>query len=251
MIHVCMFCGGGPLTSEHVFARWLRDRIAADIKQVNVFDAEGLPLWSMGSFDIEANVVCEKCNSGWMSRLESACNPLLGDSMLYGSALQLNEQQQRTVSMWAVKTAMVLEAHRRRDPFKYLSASHAAWMPDHSSPPSGTTVRMFARPAGEGEFVITRSVGILPRHPKGEPKERIDDSKAYVSTFVVGFMGFQVFGVHGFKNDLPPGLGLTPWLQEHTIRLWPTIGGAIRWPPPRLMTLADILVFGDVGGPVE
>jgi hypothetical protein len=250
MVHVCMFCGGGPLTSEHVFARWLRDRM--QVEGINVSDAEGRRLWSQGSFDIEANVVCGRCNSGWMSRLEGACRPILGDPILYGSTIHLHEHQQRTVAMWAVKTAMILEAHRRRDPFKYLSASHAKWMPDHPSPPAGTTVRMFARPFGEGDFIITRSVGILPRHHSaGEPKNAIDDPKAYVSTFAVGFVGFQVFGVDGFEDDVAPGLTLTPWLQEHTIRLWPTLGGTIRWPPSRAMTLADILTFGDIGGPVE
>jgi hypothetical protein len=250
MLHVCLFCGGGPLTSEHVFAAWLRDKIAGDIAQVNVFDAEGSQLWSQRTFDIETKAVCGPCNWGWMSDLEGACAGLLGDPMLYGSTMTVNHEQQPTLARWAVKTAMVLEAHRRpADPFAHLPKSHVRMMRDSTIPPPGTAVHLFGRMAGEGHFIITRSAGLL-RRPEGEPREGVDDAKSYVSTFAVGFLGFQIIGT-GYADGGVPQLPDTSWLQENTIRLWPPPFGVIKWPPARVMTLDVIERFADLGQPVE
>jgi hypothetical protein len=217
---------------------------------VNVFDAEGSPLWSQSTFDIETKAVCRRCNTGWMSRLESACAGLLGDPMLYGSTMNLDHKQQATVARWAVKTAMVLEAHRRpADPLAHLPKSHVNMMRDSTTPPPGTAVRIFGRMAGDGHFIITRSAGLL-RRPEGEPREGVDDAKSYVSTFVVGFLGFQILGT-GYEDAGSPRLTETPWLHEHTIRLWPPCLGLIQWPPARAMPLDDILRFADLGQPVE
>jgi hypothetical protein len=250
MLHVCLFCGGGPLTSEHVFAKWLRDRIAGDIAQVKVFDASGSQLWSQGTFDIETKAVCGRCNSGWMSDLEGACADLLGNPMLYGSTMSLDQQQQPIIARWAVKTAMMLEAHRRpADPLAHLPKSHVKMMRGSATPPPGTAIRMFGRSAGDGHFIVTRSAGLL-RRPEGEPREGIDDAKSYVSTFVVGFLGFHILGT-GYEDAGTPRLGETRWLEEHTTRLWPPAVGVIEWPPARAMTLDDILRLADLDQPVE
>lgn len=241
MTRSCLFCGGHAATKEHVFAEWLRDDLPVKVSRINVSDDEYRPIWSLGSFDLEYKIVCGQCNHGWMSKLESAAAPLLSDAIVYGAPVTLSAAQQHSVAMWAVKTAMVLEAYRRRRPFRYIPEWHARWMSSERDPPAHTTVWMFARlpdfrPEGIPDFVFMRSFGIVDKEPP-------QSSKAYISTFAVGHVGFQVFGANGRLDQVPLGLQPTPFLQERTIRLWPNPAASVRWPPPRVMHLDEIKRF--------
>jgi hypothetical protein len=240
MARVCMFCGGRPVTLEHVFPDWLGKALPR-VRQINVTDDEYRPIWSLGSFNINKKIVCKPCNTGWMSHLEGIVRPLLADPILYGSALTMTAAQQKQVAMWAVKTGMVLESYRKDHPFKYIPDWHARWMVEHPEPPADTTVWMFGRvpdfrPEGTPDFVFTRSVGIVRKEPPHIPQ-------AYISTFAIGHVGFQIFGADSRLDDPPQGIEPTPFLQEHTIRLWPSPTDGVRWPPQRVMSLDLIKRF--------
>ena len=249
MVRVCVFCGGGPLTREHVYAEWLRDALPV-AGRFRTTDVEGQLLWEQGTFDIEAKIACARCNNGWMSDLEAVCGPLLTNPMLYGATLTLAPGQQRTVALWAIKTAVVLEAYRKERTFRYLPEWHARWMPrtrdkgEHADPPPGISVVMFGRQLEIGpdgtldQFVVSRSVGIIAREPP-------NDSKGYVATFVVGYTGFQVFGVNVQAGGLP-NIWYGPWVTERTISLWPSGRQPVTWPPDRVMSTADVLRFADL-----
>jgi hypothetical protein len=105
---------------------------------------------------------------------------------------------------------------------------------------------MFGRPLditpdGIRDFVLTRSFGVVPREPPNDPKARL-------STFVIGYVGFLIFGANS-RVDRTPHIVLTPWLEERTIRLWPTIAVAITWPPAREMSLSEVLPVARLGQP--
>jgi hypothetical protein len=102
---------------------------------------------------------------------------------------------------------------------------------------------MFARQleisaTGIPHFVVNRSVGISARQPP-------NDSKGYVATFVVGYAGFQVFGVNVQAGGLPR-IWYGPWVTERTIPLWPTGEIAAAWPPALVMSTDDALRFADL-----
>jgi hypothetical protein len=248
MASVCVFCGRGPTTKEHVYPAWLRDAMPiAGLYRTT--DANGQPLWEQGTFDIQAKVACATCNSGWMSDLEGACGALLVNPMLYGSGVTLNVEQQRSVALWAIKTAVVLETYRKARTFAYLPEWHARWMPrtrasgERADPPAGISVVTFGRQLdfrdeGIEHFAVHRSLGLITREPP-------NDSKGYVATFVVGYVGFQVFGVNIQTGGLP-GIWYGPWVTERTIPLWPPVGVPVTWPPALVMSTADALRFADL-----
>jgi hypothetical protein len=57
-----MLCGGGPMSGEHLLGK-------TDARHVNL------------------DVVCEGCNNGWMSRLQTAVKPILIPLICPGGAL--------------------------------------------------------------------------------------------------------------------------------------------------------------------
>jgi hypothetical protein len=234
-----------------VYAQWLRDALPIEgAARFRTTDPEGRFLWEQGTFDIEAKVACGPCNNGWMSDLEAACGPLLTEPMLYGANLILTTAQQRVVALWAIKTAVVLEAYRKERTFRYLPQWHARWMPntrdrgDHADPPPGISVVMFGRQlelspeAGVPDLVVSRSVGIITRDPP-------NDAKGYVATFAVAYAGFQVFGVNVEAGGLPK-IWYGSWVTERAISLWPGDGLPVRWPPALVMSTADMLLFADL-----
>lgn len=53
-------------------------------------------------------MVCPRCNNGWMSRLETAVQPILRPLVL-GKHARLTEDEITTLATWATKTALVYE----------------------------------------------------------------------------------------------------------------------------------------------
>lgn len=88
----CLFCGRSdlPMTREHVFARWLTQRVG-----------------SAGSARVIATV-CAQCNAGWMSALEVGFRRLLTGARTG----VIPAPDRTTLSRWFTKTA-VLIAHAR------------------------------------------------------------------------------------------------------------------------------------------
>jgi hypothetical protein len=58
--------------------------------------------------------VCSQCNNGWMHDLEQRSIPVLG-AMLHDIATPLDSEQQATLALWSLKTAIVVEAAKPSD----------------------------------------------------------------------------------------------------------------------------------------
>lgn len=147
MTRVCVFCGGSPLTREHVFPQWTRSLpVPADLLKLQlvpepvrrvktVLDEDGRyetvtevlggrkPLPT----DVTVKVVCARCNNGWMSSLESDVRPVL-TKMTTKRAMNLSLADQELLARWVFKTALM----------------YAFWDPD-ASPFLPTTYRRFYR----------------------------------------------------------------------------------------------------------
>jgi hypothetical protein len=107
----CVFCGSAGVTKEHVIPLW----VSQHIRKVNP-DATGFQVGGAAFpgrrhvplIDLQVKQVCGKCNSGWMNHLEVESRPLLRN-FFAGNRVQLTVADQRTVSRWAIKTAMMME----------------------------------------------------------------------------------------------------------------------------------------------
>lgn len=133
-ISVCVYCGGQPLTNEHVIPKWISKipavaKILADSEKhlytphflaKNVLDANG----STEGFDfvergkkfrmnqIEVRVICKGCNEGWLSELEQTVAPIL-TKLINGGPVIIAPTDLETLAVWATKTAMMMEFNDR------------------------------------------------------------------------------------------------------------------------------------------
>lgn len=127
----CVFCGGGPISSEHVIPKWISKLplIRRELDWGAQFHGNPLYLikhkldesgfttgadfvergrqYPMNA--IEVPVVCkEECNEGWMSRLEVAVREPL-TALINNEEYMLTRAEIVSLSAWAVKTAMMFE----------------------------------------------------------------------------------------------------------------------------------------------
>lgn len=240
----CIFCGRTPLTKEHLIGRWAGRFV--DRERRNIFqrsDREGEPpqpgdtrRWQANSYDRQARVVCEDCNGGWMSDLETAVSLLLDPEALDGR--QLDPKEQALLATWAMKTALTMDAaqspHDRVIPFEV-----ARRFGRDRQLPDGAQVWMASYTGGDDQIPAFAGLGI-DLDDRQNPRRGWRDIA--VSTFVVGPFVFQVFsairalGSTALERTFSPG--------PHIARLWPIEDPAI-WRHQPGLGGADVIAFSE------
>ncbi len=120
----CIFCLGYRLSHEHVIPDWIRKIIPK-----KPHHGSRLRVTSSGPSNVPPNrrprlqrsrdrqghpiskkvrVVCETCNTGWLSALEGELKPRI-KALVLGEESILTQWDQRRLATWAAKTAMTAE----------------------------------------------------------------------------------------------------------------------------------------------
>ena len=113
----CIFCGGRPLSREHVLPWWTRklltkpETLGYVLRTTNPFtphvpDKEKIYRGYLSNNKLK--IVCERCNNGWMSEIEHQAIPIL-TPLMTGEDITLNEQEQIIVAKWCVLRIIILE----------------------------------------------------------------------------------------------------------------------------------------------
>jgi len=122
---ICIFCGGPKLgrkmSKEHLWSDWMNDifeQLGLGEQRVEVleqFQQNNRPFgevtqWrrSGGTHTKKIRVVCEDCNSQWMSGMEMAVRPYL-EPMMLGKPMLLDPVAQQLLAEWIALKVIVLE----------------------------------------------------------------------------------------------------------------------------------------------
>lgn len=194
MARRCVFCGSRGLSNEHVVPEWVLDYLPGEGEFDHRIMSEEGPerRWRAPAPDIKVKVVCQPCNSGWMSNIENRAKPFLG-SLIQGHGRTLHREGQRELAVWGIKTAMMWQFTSKTRPIP--PAIMKALYADDSKPPGNAQVWIGAY-TGEAGYSYPVSLSV---RPKGAGLDAAVD--AYGATFTVGHVAFQVFG-----HELP-GVG--------------------------------------------
>jgi hypothetical protein len=242
-IGVCNYCRETkPLTREHAFPGWVYRRLGIEGIPAELL-INGLPAGEPDLAGVAIYALCRECNGSW-SVPEQKISKWLGESMRdWSRPFELGPGQRQLVAAWAVKTALMIELALReqREP-SFAPESHFRWLFEHRDklePPPGCRVWLFGNdrdpqaPTTSGAMVLSSPTDYPPR--------------AYLSTFTIGFMGFQVFGAdvlaedeHGvhIATEAPP---FDPDRQaaDFLTRIWPD-APVFRWPPHERVAFQEI-----------
>lgn len=187
----CVFCGGTPLSKEHILPAWMKDLLPDDFSathhEVRVgvsdygFDGLRPPPYSKGKLhrvgdhrSQKLRVVCVTCNTGWMSLLQRDAQPIL-TPLILGHPKPLTPTERATLAAWAAMFTMVYEYAEDRliaaaqDDRHYLMRNRKApphWMIWHGAfvgteLNASTRHRAFklnTRPVGEVAITVNNDV---------------------------------------------------------------------------------------------
>src|SRR5215831_18384770 len=107
----CLFCNQKPSTREDAWPIWLMNRFPLPTPGRMFAERGGSQLgeWPLTQPRLVVKWLCGSCKNGWMSQLEAQTKPIV-ESSLDGNRNAIETSAQSTLSRWAVKTAMILEA---------------------------------------------------------------------------------------------------------------------------------------------
>ncbi|WP_328683129.1 hypothetical protein [Streptomyces sp. NBC_00343] len=220
MAKVCVFCGGTPLTKEHVLPRWLKVALDPTVRRHRYIRLSNGTVRQHDStpLDAQVKIVCSECNSGWMNQLEENVRQFLPD-LIRGNACTLDPEAQRALASWSVKTMLMLQythpAEVRVIPVSDLTRFHEV-----REPTSSMLGRM-----GFMNYPPDDSVPLVDTLCQGYGISGADDM-AWISTLKIGCMVVQVLRA----PKLAEGHILAPFSASSVLRpVWPP-HDTIEWP---------------------
>jgi hypothetical protein len=240
----CTFCGATDrqITNEHVWPAWLRDYLPA-VRPHGYSErwssATGRQRWPQPILTATVRVFCDRCNSGWMSRLEHAAKPIVGP-MVSGQAVELDPTAQQVAANWVALKGLV--AAHTSDVRQPIPDYHYRRVRDFEGAPPNTMLVWIGRrwnltdpnrPGTEqpldSHFMPVTDV--FPEFPPPDLERYRSEGGVFNGTvFQVGH-----FFALALQHDWP-GLRARP--NPHSaaadtfLPIWPA-GPTVRWPPPR------------------
>lgn len=218
----CWFCPSekGRLSNEHIFAKWLLDRLDANSEEFTPahFDHQ-LRLISyrgpLTATSLVAGNVCETCNSGWMSALEVAFDAAVFQKPRRGEILV---QDRTKIARWFTKTAIAINTsqnYRLLLP-KRVRHSVRSGLPDHVSVFLGRVSNPpYKIQFAQGFQSMATIVGGLPL--AWDARAAVE--RVYAAAILVdGLLGTIIYA---------PGLHARPHFPLK--RIWPLTSERITW----------------------
>jgi hypothetical protein len=227
------------VTLEHAWPEWLLRALGLfPPKQstgimVAHFGPEERPETWRGA-EITIKRVCKRCNSGWMSDLETEAKPLI-TPLLADLAIPLDRPIQRVIARWSIKTAMVFEFSPGKGwPSLFTAADRQIIADPHSARLPADIVVWIGRKA-ESDVTLAAARRLLHPIPIEPARGPSPIEEGYGTTFAFGRLVLQVLRVKRRENSAP---GITtihprqgPWGQLLS-QVWPSRRAVVQWPPP-------------------
>ena len=236
----CAFCGGFRISREHVFPDWLKEYFPRDDKTTHTMASFVWPENIITKVPIEkrrpgqghvgvqkVKVVCEKCNSGWMSALEESMKPIL-IPLITGEQTNLPFDIQFKLATWATKTSMVAEHLRPRK--NGISQEERTWLMENLIPPANWFVWV-----GAYNDEIWRNLSIFQNRGRldSSPVSRPSKARYYVQSTTFG-MGHILFLTVSTSMTQITG-HLVGRETDGFFQIWPPQPRSILWPPARIL----------------
>jgi len=240
----CIFCGGRPLTAEHLVPGWANEALSALIPRppqsgmkwtlIHRRLKDGAPMgqtWSTDTVSLTSKCVCGPCNNGWMGDIEALAKPIL-EPLIRGEPTDLSRSDEATIAKWLGLKAIIDQNSHEPPPH------HDEWLRafyDDRCPPTAWHTRLgyYVGTEWTGSFA---GVGIdFTQHHRLVPFAM--KSPGFIFTAVLGHFIGQVVG--GRRQ------GVIPMNTQYFIEIWPhpilrvaqySVGPdrvSQRWPPER------------------
>lgn len=234
----CFFCGHeGKMTEEHVLPDWLNNLgYGGDGFREYVRERpDTRVVQSGGPFSKKLAIVCEACNTRWMSGMETAAKPILRSLFNAGARhVPLSQAEQLVLARWGFKTAAVLSQVVR--PGGDFPLDHRREFQGEDRIPNRVHVRIGTA------SIVRQPLGIQLGESHFHPREmtvNIGEHQSvrvgmYFARFRLLSVVFEVVG-HLAPPAIKIGIDNDRALSLALLQLWPPKHETLWWPPVRTL----------------
>jgi hypothetical protein len=238
----CIFCGGRPLTREHIWADWCRAYLPRTLPFYHsnriILNEDSTQTHSPKKISGDPKskrlrIVCDTCNNGWMSGLQNGTKAIL-IPLLQGRQIALSEARQRQLAAWVAMT--VICAEYLQPASVSIPVTARRWLLTNRTPPDNMRVWIgnFDRQKWKADWAhnslrVSQNEGRFPWtiNPDGTPRPNTQ-----TTTYVAGKLY-----IHVFTCPFPEILystKLTGPIDRALVQIWPIIPRLIAWKLPKL-----------------
>jgi hypothetical protein len=246
----CLYCDNSAGSREHLFPDWLNEVIGETSPTVFLLGSnrKGFRVWRKDQpASHTLRVVCDGCNTGWMSKFEGVAKPIL-TPMILGTTVTLDADAQRIASAWAFGRAVIGEHLTPAE--VAVPADHRNWLRDTWAQDGAATVEA---PSAASVFTAATDPNTWPPGHGLRGNVHFSDNKmmidqdqtqvlpslvkgariGYAATILVSHLALQVVGKL-LPEDMR--LGHQAAFGPYLTRIWPNTGSQI-WPSGQVMGL--------------
>jgi len=254
----CVFCGGSPLTREHVWPQWMRkfsgpatfiERHGAyqgptkrnvlrqdkngEYVEVNELRGNRTP----NLHEVQVKCVCASCNNGWMAVMETSVARHLRP-MAALEPRTLSPTTKSLLAAWSYKSFLMYDQHLPSDD-RIFTAQDLRGFKKLKTPPWNSRIYMGWSDSPLATIAMWHEPQLLC-DPHLDPQEALAQPRNLATSYlaVQGIYFIQQY----FKADVP----WTPMSRKHIdLRsrigiestpaqpIWPATKTALQWPPKR------------------
>jgi hypothetical protein len=143
----CVFCLEAPsnMTGEHVWGDWVTShlpRTSNKHNHANVYvprpgepEPAKVRIRAGDPLSSQVKVVCDRCNSGWLNRIQQKARPLLL-SLFEGATHQIDADAQSKIAAWIAMATMTGEYLSQDEKRITVPPSDRDWLRAHSTAPA-------------------------------------------------------------------------------------------------------------------
>lgn len=236
-----MFCGGSPLTAEHVIPQWISRRHAVydpswvrhrphvlqrtEVEGHDLVSRPEIRKQAVPPAEMKVRAVCGPCNNGWLSSLEDRAAAPLG-LLIDGAGRSIKAADVLHVAAWAAKTAMMFELN---DPqWAAFTSDQRADLFATKTPPRNSTILVGRYQGGPA---------LWPRHVGARlwnTARNVPAGMAGITSLALGKVVFVVVSAAEREPLSQYDRSVESSLRD-VARLWPASGKDVRLPQRALM----------------
>lgn len=223
MAKVCVFCGGTPLTKEHVLPRWLKVAFDPTVRRHRYIrlSVDAVRHHDAPPLNEQVKVVCSDCNSGWMNQLEENVRYFL-PGLIRGNLCTLDAEAQRALAAWSLKTMLMFQHTHPADARGVIPAGDFTSFHETREPTRSMLGRL-----GFMNYPPDDAVPLVDTQCQGYSADGVRGT-AWITTLKIGCMVVQIIRA----PDVAAGKRLAPFDFLPSLRpIWPT-NELIEWPLP-------------------
>jgi hypothetical protein len=232
----CAFCDNEAVKrgGEHIWDDWLNKELPKRLYRARKRYTIDSPVIQYPTYKLDEQlpVVCETCNSGWMSALTKKIKDAFSSAMLKGSPFSLCARDAALLAAFTFMKAVVTNHGVDDDPF-FTRGARERLRTSLVIPP---LVKMwFAAYQGVSRFSTKNNLGIIGAR-ESDPFYGMEFCSF---SYVVGKLALQLLAPRwkDIRDRGKPVISINPnvYWQPAAIQFWPYGGQVLSWPPEKYL----------------